>query len=511
MGLVVTCAASPGCRRGAEATGGADVAVVGESARLRLEDAWPATSPWFDGSRVSLVAARGETLGLQVLDRAGESVSLAIAGADVQVRGYVAEGIRVRRKSTDLYGGSHGEGTYPDALRATAHPAGLATYFEVVVGPGAAVGTLTGSLRVGAREIPVSLAIATATLPALGVTRVWAYEDPRELAWQRDPGAADPDRAVPSADERACVAMFREHGVLLSPDLDLAWWPTRRSLLVGATDVPVVIPTDPALAAEAVRGWIAATQGTGQVPFAIPYDEPADAATRAKLRALGDAAHAAGAGPTTFRVAVTDEPRAEYGAAVDLYISWKAAHREGDRVARWTYNGAPPFAGSVVLDAVAPGTRTWGWIGWRYDIATWYVWDALYWHDRYNRHGAALPGRPLHVDTDATSFDGGEDHGNLDGVLALPGAGPDGSPDGSPTGGCRPTLRLASLRRGLQDRQLLEAAARCNAAATAAIASALFPVALADARPGARASWPADDAIFELARRQLVTIASCPR
>src|SRR5262249_6699015 len=106
---------------------------------------------------------------------------------------------------------------------------------------------------------------------------------------------------------------------------------------------------------------------------------------------------------------------------------------------------------------------------------------------------------------DPTSFDDGEDHGNLDGVLALP------DPAG---GGCRSTLRLAALRRGLLDRALLEASARCDPAAADAVAARMVPRALGDADGGASGSpsWSPDEADWERARRQLVAIAaSCAR
>jgi hypothetical protein len=140
----------------------------------------------------------------------------------------------------------------------------------------------------------------------------------------------------------------------------------------------------------------------------------------------------------------------------------------------------------MVLDAEAPGLRTWGWVAWRYQIPLWYAWDALYWHDRHNRKGA------LDAAGDATSFDSGDDHGNLDGVLAMP--------------GCQPTLRLAALRRGLEDRALLGQAARCDAAAADAIAHRLVPTALGEA--GDAPSWPSDEVTWEAARRELIEIAA---
>jgi len=197
---------------------------------------------------------------------------------------------------------------------------------------------------------------------------------------------------------------------------------------------------------------------------------------------------AAGA-TAAFRYAVTDSPREVYGNVVDLYISWNAAHLAGDAYDRWTYNGAPPYAGSLVLDAVTPGMRTWGWIAWRWRIPVWYVWDALYWHDRHNKKTTLDPSR------DPVSFDDGEDHGNFDGVLALP--------------GCRRTLRLAALRRGLVDRQLLDLAAACAPREAAKLAAEIVPRALADAK--GKAAWPSDEAAWEVARRKLVELAGCRR
>jgi hypothetical protein len=479
--LAGTCAIAPACRPDP----GPALQIVGESTRLRITDPVPATSPWFDGARIAVVAARGEVVGLQVLHRGGGPVALSFAAPEaarsVEVRGYAVETLEVRRPSTEMYGGSHGAGPYAEGLVPAATPASDPAYFELEVARDAAPGALAGQLAVAGRTIPVALTIAPVTLPPLPI-RVWAYGDPREIAWA-------------GGDEPACVARFRSHGILLSPDVKLEDWPARRDKLLGLPDlrdVPVWISDDPAQAADQVRRWIAAFAGTGKVPFAVPIDEPHNAAQRQRVRALADAVRGAGGGPTTFRLAVTDDPHPEYGDTIDLYISPLAAHLTGDRVARWTYNGAPPRAGSMVLDAEAPGMRTWGWIAWRWQIPIWYVWDSLYWHDRHNRKGAPLPGRALDR-RDAVSFDDGEDHGNLDGVLALP--------------GCQATLRLAALRRGYQDHTLLDLAAACDRSAAEQVAAQLVPRALGDADD--RPSWPRDEAAWEAARRRLIDLASC--
>lgn len=462
----VTCALLPACKR---TDPGPDLQIVGETLRLRPRDPVPATSPWFDGQRISLVAAHGETLGMQVLHRGGGPVALALPGAEVAA--FEVQRARVTRPSTSMYGGSRGAGDYPDELVPAAQPATDPAYFTIRASSDA-----HGELVVAGRHIPVELHVVPVALPPLPLD-VWGYYDPRELGGSLD---------APSDAERACIAMFAQHGVLLSPDMPPSAWAARKDL-VPTKYVPAVIPDDPAQVAEPVRAWLA--QAPDRDVFAIPIDEPHGPEARAKVVALAKAVRDAGAGK--FLYAVTDAPHPEYGDLVDLYISPSAAHLTGDVHRRWTYNGTPPAAGSMVVDAHAPGTRTWGWIAYRYRIGVWYVWDALYWHDRHNRKGQ--PPRALDARHDAASFDDGEDHGNLDGVLALP--------------GCHPTLRLEALRRGYEDRALLQLAAQCHPAEASALAEKLVPRALADAK-GAPA-WPADEAAWEGARRQLLELAAC--
>ena len=166
-----------------------------------------------------------------------------------------------------------------------------------------------------------------------------------------------------------------------------------RALLAGVRDVPVWISDDPAQAGDAgARRGSRRRAAPARCRSRSRSTSRAPPSARAQVRALADAVRAAGGGPATL--SVRGDRRAatpSYGDAIDLYISPLAAHLAGDRVARWTYNGAPPRAGSMVLDAEAPGMRTWGWIAWRWQIPIWYVWDALYWHDRHNRKGAPLP------------------------------------------------------------------------------------------------------------------------
>jgi len=472
--------------------------ILGESSRVRDGAALPTTTPWFVDGKLVLAGARGETLAIQIYHRVDAPSTLTIAG--VEVRGFAVAPVVVSRASTAMYGSSQGEGSYPEALTPSKSPATNPAYFEIAIPRDSGPGVKTGELDVAGQRIPVTLTIANVVLPPLRLD-VWAYFDQRELAWaagtSNEPATATPRGAGDV--ERECIELFRRHGVLLSPDLTLESYRARKPLLFDFPFVPVVLSTEPATAAQEVRAWIAATKDSGQLPFAIPIDEPA-ANNRQDVRALAEAVRAAGGGPKTFRYAVTDQPRPEYGNLIDLYIHWNAAHLTDANRDRWTYNGKPPRAGSMVIDTQTPGMRTWGWIAHRYAIPVWYVWDALYWHDRHNRKGAPLPGRKVDVASDAVSFNDGEDHGNLDGVLAL-----------SDRGRCQPTLRMAALRRGLQDRALLELATSCKPIETAALAAEQIPRALGDAPAEGDAAWPTDEAAWELARRKLLEYASSCR
>jgi hypothetical protein len=467
---------------------------------MRVGDPVPRTSPFFDGRTVTLVAARGETIAFLVLHRATGRASLRIEGDGIATRGFAVEPAIVKSPSTrGMYGATIGAGAYPDLLHATPDPATSPALFEVEIARDAALGTRSGTLAVAGRTLPVALTVLDVTLPAQSA-HVWAYYDPRELAWA---GFGSGGKHAPSEHERRCIATFRRYGVTLSPDIPLAGYAERAHLLGDLPYIPVLLPKDPALVPADVRGWIEATRGSGKRPFAIPIDEPRKPDARAKVKGLSASVRAAGGGPSTFLYAVTAKPHPDLGDAIDLHVTLEP--RRGDEFSRWTYNGAPPRAGAFLLDTLSPGTRTWGWIGHRYDIPVWYVWDALYWHDRHNRHGAPLPGRALDYRADSISFDDGEDRGNLDGVLALPGD------DAEP---CRPTLRLAAIRRAMQDRRLIAAASRCNAAATEKLVARMVPRALGDVRgrlvPGeGRPSWPQDDTSWENARRELLRLASC--
>ena len=460
--------------------------IVGETSKLAEGDAFPKTSPFFDGKTVSVRMASGETLGLQLLFRGAVVVAAHVEDPRVIVDLSRIELVDVTSPSTSMYGESRGAGRYPDRLRALGSGDRSVSsvgpvLVELRVLPNTPAGDYPGYIRIGDASIPLRVHVEPVELDIASHPRVWAYYDRREIG----------------DDATKCAAMFRAHGVMATPELTLDNADANRAATEGATYIPVLLPDDEAGVTTTVKGWIERLAVTNQIAFAIPVDEPHTAEAKAHVRQLATWARAAGAGQK-FLYAVTDAPDPAYDDKVDLFISPLAVKYDAHLANRWTYNGKPPQAGSMILDTDGTALRTWGWIAWRWQVPVWYVWDALYWHDRHNHkhhHLDPMGGASM---SNVASFDDGDDHGNLDGVLAWP-----ANDSERATLGCEPSLRLKALRRGLFDRALLDKLASCGGDAES-IAARVVPTALADAPGSGKPSWPSDEAAWEHARGELL-------
>lgn len=536
--------AQASCRSSPDA-GFIGIQIMEDADRRSSAESLPERSAIFDGTTVRLVAARGETVAITVwqgkvaaarvarqaeapnieeVSRSAAPVTLRFADAGAEgaagapvVSGFEVEWLHVVRPSTRMYGGSRGAAWYPDALSPSPAPRTDPAFLDIAVSSDAAPGLRRGELRIGARAISVELTVSRVISPPIGASpRVWAYYDPRELAWHR---GVSVDSETTFRDEARCAAMFRAHGVMATPEVVPSEWERRKAQVAGAPYVPVLLPQKPDEMSEAVRFWQQALSATGQRGFAIPIDEPRDDARRREVVALGEALQRRRPSDARLLLAVTDVERKVYGKSVDIFISPRAISRREEVVTpplRWTYNGNPPYAGSMVVDAGNGDLRTWGWIGFRWDVPLWYVWDALYWHDRHNakRAGLPRPGRAM-ATADAVTFDDGGDQGNRDGVLAVPGVKVAARDDDAAATAieapllqdelpCRPTLRLKALRRGLFDRALLDVVSRCGPADQ--MAAAIVPFALGDAFS---AAWrPPSPNRWSQARLELLEIAA---
>jgi Domain of unknown function (DUF4091) len=488
---------------GARAAGGAELAIVSEDARLRRDEPLPATSPLFDGTRVRLRGGRGETLALQVISRGHDAaVTLTLAAepssppapspgtlkasasATVRVDAYAVQWLNVREPSTSMYGPSRGGGIYPDPLRPSAQPVSGDALFDVAIAADAAPGLYRGTLAVAGRVLPVELTVEPMRIDLDDDPLVWIWYQPGEIA--RAHGLADDDGALLPL-ERRYHALARAHGAYLASDLPLARFLARQPLMRGTRYWPVELDLSSAESAQRDVGqWLNQFAPLPQTAFTIPIDEPHSTEERAAARAAGERI---GRHDKLLR-AVTAPPSGDFAGAIDVFIG--PASRPPHR---WTYNGTPPSAGSVVIDAPGSSLRTWGWIAQRYGVELWYAWEGTYFADRYNGGG------PIDVLNEPLTFDQrrkrlrSPDWGNGDGVLIYPGRSAGEAAAKAPW----PSLRLKALRRGLQDRLLLRALERCGAgdAATAAV-RALVPRALDEG--AGQAAWPDDPAAWEAAR-----------
>jgi hypothetical protein len=472
------------CSRGAP--------VAGESVKLRAGERAPSRSAiWVDG-RVELRGARGEVLGLQVL-APHRRARLELDPRACAVDGFSVAALTVREPSTDMYGPSRGPGAYPDVLTPQTGDVPAPAYFDVAIARDAPPGRYSGRLWLDDRALPVELRVEPVTIDLRRDPLVWVFYLPREIA--RVHGLADDDSAAELAWERRYAELFRAHGCFLASDLPPARQAPRRDLAAGLRYWPVGL--DEQKISEQVQEILNMFKVGSTAPFAILLDEPHTPEERARVRRLGDEVARAGGGAPRLLRAVTAARSLDYDDAVDVWLSpdlFAAGARPPDGKRFWTYNGKPPKAGSMILDTDGTALRSWGWIAFRYDVELWHAWEGLYFSDRYNRGG------PTDVLRDPDTFDerrkGGRDHGNGDGVLAYPGP--------------LPSLRLKALRRGLEDRLLLERLVECGHGDDArAIARRLVPRALGDGRGDA--AWPRDEGAFEAARGELYDrlAASC--
>ncbi|AUX40998.1 hypothetical protein SOCE26_024020 [Sorangium cellulosum] len=171
---------------------------------------------------------------------------------------------------------------------------------------------------------------------------------------------------------------------------------------------------------------------------------------------------------------------------------WARAAREaGKRL--WVYNGALPRTGTFMIDAPLTGLMANGWIAASHEVDRWFLWETTFWHD--GNRGGKGPVDPFTVAENFHNNDGDACLG--DGMLLYPGtqrgafaARSAGFP------GVFPSMRLKSLRRGIQDAGYIALARAASPAAADAIVKQVVPAALDEALDTAPAAWSSEGASF---------------
>jgi hypothetical protein len=180
-----------------------------------------------------------------------------------------------------------------------------------------------------------------------------------------------------------------------------------------------------------------------------------------------------------------------------------AARKEGRRV--WIYNGQLPYAAPPNLDVPLSSLALNGWIGASYDVGRWFYWETIFWHDG-NRGGRG----PTDVFTNVETFHNADGDTSLyDGLLLFPGrTKPSLGPHDVGFDGVLPSMRLKSLRRGLEDAGLLALASQIDPRTAADITRRAVAAALDEVGRNEPALLTFDPAELRELRRELREIAA---
>ncbi|WP_437601790.1 hypothetical protein WMF28_09345 [Sorangium sp. So ce590] len=176
----------------------------------------------------------------------------------------------------------------------------------------------------------------------------------------------------------------------------------------------------------------------------------------------------------------------------------RAAHEAGKRL--WVYNGALPRAGSFMIDAPLTGLMADGWIAATHEIGRWFLWETAFWHD--GNRGGKGPVDPFTVAENFHNRDGDACLG--DGMLLYPGT-QRGRFASRSVGfaGVFPSMRLKTLRRGIQDAGYIALARSASPGAVDAIVKEVIPAALDETLDTSPTAWSSEGAPFFEARAAL--------
>lgn len=535
---------------------------LGDGVRVRPEDTGARGGADPGHASVSLFALRGETVAFQVAVRAGDealddvtaelespsAVGAKRAIASSWVERYVEWAVPTWGRTRNVHGEdtlgwatvearpAEPSGRIPDALLPVEHAPSWAPYpltvsarttsalwIDVTVPEDARAGRYASRLRVRAAggavdvRIPVELEVRAALLP-FDAARTMIDYDVRELRARLGSDAAELRlwqlfhrfhlTPLLSADDVGEIERIR-------PALDGSAFTAERGYRgpgVGRGAEVVALGAYGSLG-EPGPGPLARVAAMVHALAAIPahprvflyaIDERCDsdraARWRASLRASGDPLLAA------LRVGETCDRRPPERAADLVMVTSAGFDHETALDARaagkwlWVYNGRLPRSGPLMLDVPPIDLRVNGWIASAFDVDRWFYWESTFWND--DNRGGRGPADPFATAETFHNADG--DTALADGLLVYPGrqiAFPDHSLG---LDDVLPSIRLANLRRGVEDAGYVALAAARDRDRTEALVRAAVPAALDELDTEHRApAWSDDPRPLDEARRAL--------
>jgi hypothetical protein len=545
---------------------GAAAWVVDDGRRIRQEDTNSPLAKGYGnplyrpGEPVRLAALRGEVVAFQVIVEArgaplhGATVDVSLSpqgsaqGRQPRIERFVENYVRVTQRSRDKKtpGGALGwspQARPPDSLQLGSVPDALvpvelaasfcpypfdvaprstgAVWVDVTVPDDAAAGESVGEILVRAdgvevARIPLSLRVHDAQLPYRAVSFLAYYGRDQLKERLGDERVADAElqlwqllhaHQIDALGSLSSAGDARRLRVALDGTL---FTPQHGYHGVGQKLGPAAVaigaygglgdPTPEAKAKiEAIAPLVPATV---EDLFVYAVDEQCDSPRGPGFKAL------LAGGPAAGRVRVAHtcsrDPRTQ---GVDLVLTTAEefdgrtaaeARAAGKRV--WVYNGALPRAGSMLLDAGMDALAASAWAAATHEVGRWFLWEVAFWNDG-NRGGHG----PIDPFVQPESFHNRSgDSALLDGALVYPGA--QIAPFEAHSlgfSGVVPSMRLKSLRRGIQDAGYLALARAAHPAEADATAARAMPAALDDAPAAGPVNWDTSGRTFFEARTAL--------